>query len=352
MANAVIENTEEPTNDIYEEGSLSADLAAAFDDMTTEDTTDGERTIPLDNTTGEHDPDPGESTTRQPAADASGVPGSEKPETAPVTEESAPVSLPPDAREVWKDTPAAMKAAIAKREKDYEAGIVKYAQNARRAEQMDGVLGQYQQYFATTGEPIGNTINTLLRTASSLHMAPPIQKAQIIAGLIGQYGVPIDVLDNLLAGENVPHGTQQTDAIDQRIQQAVAPFQTLLQQMERQKVRERQQQQQQQARIATELQQFAAKNEFYNDVSMDMAKELDEASRREVPMSLDEAYDRACWTDPKIRQIRLARDRAPTPGQQRAASTLQGTPGGPGSQQEPDDLQSAIRAAWDTQGRL
>ena len=44
---------------------------------------------------------------------------------APVEDEKPPVGLSPEAREHWKDVPQAVKADIAKREKDFAQGIQK-----------------------------------------------------------------------------------------------------------------------------------------------------------------------------------------------------------------------------------
>lgn len=341
-------------DDLNTDTDIANDLAAAFDAAEAEATTQedapdgghetlqsdvGERTADIDtNTVG-----------GQPPVDAAGVPGdTERDNAAVAAGDAAPVSLPADAREVWKDTPPAMKAAIAKREADYAKGIEKYRDNAHRAEQMDNVLGRYQHYFAMTGEPVGQTVDNLLRTAANLHMAPPATKAQIVAGLINQFGVPIDALDAILAGENVPRGTH--DDVDSRIQQALQPFQQIISQQQQ---REQYERQQQQAKVAMEIQTFAANNEFYSDVASDMADFLDVATRNGRTMSLEEAYQRACVAHPQISQILASRSKAPTPQQKAAASTLRGN--GLGSDltaSEPDSIKAAIEQAWDTAGRM
>jgi len=264
--------------------------------------------------------------------------------------ETPPVSLPPDAREVWKDTPLAMKAAIAKREADYAKGVEKYRENANRAVKMDSVLGQYQHYFATTGQNPGQVVNTLLRTASNLRSGNAMINAQTVAGIIKDFGTDINLLDDILSGQNVPRGTQPNDVdqrIQQGIQQALTPY---MQQIERQKAYERHQQQQV---IGSELQQFAKNNEFYNDVCLEMADFLDVASKQGKQMPLKEAYDRACWANPTIRQIMTTRANVPTQQQQRAASTLRGGGlGGEGGSPEPQTLRAAIEAAFDSVGRV
>lgn len=339
---------------VIDDTDIANDLGAAWDaahtDDTPEDAPDGTGHETLQGDVGQRPADTGADPAGGPAAvDDPGVPGDTKHDQAAAPAgDAAPVSLPPDAREVWKDTPPAMKAAIAKREADYAKGIEKYRTNAQRAEQMDGVLGQYQHYFAMTGEPVGQTVDSLLRTASNLYTAPPQTKAQIIAGLINQFGVPVDMLDIILSGQSVPRGT--TDDLDSRIQQAMQPYQQTIQQFQQ---REQYERQQQQGRMANELAEFAAKNEFYADVAGDMADFLDVAARTGRPLTLADAYTRACNLHPQISQILAARNKAPTPAQKAAASTLRGNGlGGDIEVPEADSLRGAIAQAWDTAGRL
>ncbi len=152
----------------------------------------------------------------------------------------------------------------------------------------------------------------------------------------------------MLAGE-APAANPQYD-IDQRVQQALQPYQQFIQQQQQQQQR---QQMEQQSRVASEITTFASTHEFYNDVAGDMADFLDIAAKNNRPMTLDEAYQRACALNPQISQILQARNAAPTPQQKRAASTLRGNGlGGPGAAAEPDSLHAAIEAAWDTAGRM
>ena len=117
----------------YDEGSMANDLAAAFDDATdeVEETVDEqvehreEESSVEDISAAVPDDDQG---VPEPAEEVQASEG----DTPDVGD--APSSLPPAAREAWGDTPDAVKAAVAKREKDYEAGIMKYADNAKRAQ--------------------------------------------------------------------------------------------------------------------------------------------------------------------------------------------------------------------------
>jgi hypothetical protein len=290
------------------------------------------------------DPDSG-----QKAADPIVASGKENTVAETPDLETPPISLPADAREVWKDTPLAMKQAMARREADYAKGIEKYRENANRAVQMDSVLNRYQPYFSMTGAHPGQTVDTLLRTVSNLTMGNEDQRADTMASLIDQFKVPIDKLDDRLSRNYVPRGTQEPD-INQLVQQGIAQaMNPYVQQIEQQRAQERNRQAQ---AIGSELQQFAASHEFYNDVASEMADYLDVLASQNKQMPLDEVYERVCWANPVIRNIRNMRDRTPTQQQTRAASTLRGSGlGGEGDVQQHDTLRAAIEAAFDNVGR-
>lgn len=268
-----------------------------------------------------------------------------KPDSTKPGEESGddgpPVSLPPAAREAWKDTPPAMREAITKREADFEAGILKYSGDAKRATQMDQVLQPFQQYFAMDGGNPANTITGLLQTASLLQMGSPVQKAQAAAQIIQRFGVDINTLADTLDGVP-PQGGQQggqqaitPESIQRMIQQGVAQgFQGY-------------QQQQDQASAQTSLEKFlATKPEFYHDVADDMADYIDMQHRRGNQVTYEQAYEAACNMRADIRNILQARERAPSPSQREAAASITGAPGGAdpaamGNGTLDDDLASA-----------
>jgi len=255
-----------------------------------------------------------------------------------------PVGLSPAAREVWNEVPDAVKAEITKREQDYERGIMKYSQNAKRAEMMDQMLGPYQQLFSINGGP-GKTLPGLLQVASQLQMGTPQQKASTVASLIKQFGVDIGTLDNLLVGEAPPQEVLQQQTIEQQVQQGIARWQ---------QAQAAQAQQYTAQQVNTELQQFASdpQNEFYADVRSDMADLLDMAARRNQSMTLQQAYERAVQIHPQISQIIAARgQKQNTSMKQRAASSISGAPGGQGGGADVSSTRAALEEAWANAGR-
>jgi hypothetical protein len=339
------QNEENNQNDEY--SNLGADLEAAWDDSTD---TEVETVEPVVAEVIEAEP-----VEAEPVEEAVAVAVAEGAEDAPteITADDtakAPVGLPPEAREAWKDTPPAMQKAIAKREKEFNVGIQKYAEGAKRAEGMDKALQPFQQYLSMNGG--SNHIGTLLQTGASLQMGSPIQKAQTIAKMIKDFGIDVHTLDSMLVGEGAPPQVQQQSDVQQAVTTAMAPYQQFMGSMQQQ---QQQQQQQAQQGIVSDVQAFATdpKNEFYNDVSPMMATIMDVAAANNENLTLPQAYDRACKMDQSISTIIASRQSATdVAAKRKAASSITGTPGGPGGgAPEHDDPRAAIAAAWENYGR-
>jgi len=349
MGIEAIKETYEERDIDHQEDSLSADLAAAWAES--EEEVHDEQDESTESASSESKPEgsidqPAES---DPDVHPEPVSGKQKPDDGAKKgdndNEKPPVGLSPAAREAWKETPKAMRAEIAKREADFAKGIQQYAENAKRAQGMDAVLQPYQQYLAMNGGP-GKTIQTLLQTGASLQMGSPTQKAQMVAQLINQFGVDIQALDQLLVGQTPKEKPE--NQFNQILDQRLAPLQQQLSEYQR---REQAMQQQEQGKIVSEIDGFAAEHEFYMDVRGDMADILDMAANRGQPMTLKQAYEKACVLHPEISNILQSRQKAPTPQQRRAASSISGSPSGTDGGSAADSIRAAIEDAWNSSGR-
>jgi hypothetical protein len=329
-----------------EEDTLTSALADAWDASESTDDTEHEGDTVLEPNIESSDASAGEPTdnatdleTVQPV---DGV-------TADTSTDNPPVGLSLEAREAWKDVPDSVKADIVKRENDYAAGIEKHRQNSSRAEAMDRSLAPYQQYFQMNGGA-GQSLQSLLQTGSTLQMGSPIQKAQVAANIIQQYGIDIKTLDSMLVGEAPSQETQQQNQMEQMLNQRLAPLQQQLGQYQQ---REQHQAQQAQGKVAQEVTNFGAQNEFYNDVRGDMADLLDMAANRGREMSMDEAYSLSCANHPQISKIMSGRTSQQSVDKKRqAASSISGSPGGGMQGQAPNSLSAALNDAWDSVGRM
>jgi len=261
-----------------------------------------------------------------------------------VDPDKPPVGLSPAAREAWKQTPPALKAEIAKREKDYAIGLQKNAEWANRARQMDQVLDPYKAFLSTNGGAAA--IPAVLERAMTLQMGTPTQRAQAAADIINQFGVDINQLDDILSGQ-APAPSQQ---------QPMSENEQWLQQFRQEQEQQRlQQQNYQQEQINQGVGAFLndPAHEFASDVSEEMADLLEMAARRGVIMSLDQAYERACQIRPDIAQLVNGRKSTQSVNKRRnAASSIHGSPNGETTRQTGDNLRSAIEAAFDSVGQV
>ena len=340
---------ENDDGDTYESNEVQAGSEGAFGGESSQE--------PSDSTDLAAEGGTGTDSAEQTDVDASGVQsdaqGADGRRQSAETDAQPSLDTPPkglslEAREAWKDTPESVRKEIAKREADYEKGIVQYAQQAKRAEGMDRALQPYQQLFQMNGGA-SQMLPNLLQTASLLQMGTPQQKAETAANIIKQFGIDIKALDSALVGQAPPQEVQQQSQLDQMLNQKLAPLQQQLQQYQQ---REHQQVQQFQAQIGQNLQEFAAQNEFYNDVALDMADLMEMAAKRNRDMSLDEAYNIACAQHPTIGKIMADRKASQDVGKRRrAASSIHGTQGGD-MQTPAGSIAAALNDAWDNAGRM
>jgi len=333
----MIEDHVEIEEEAVEEDSLTAELSAAWDAAEAEETTEVEETPdePISEAKEEvaqAEESASPDTTEDSLAE---LPAEGEPEA---DTESPPVSLSPAAREAWKDTPDVLKKEFAKRERDFNTGLQKNAENANRATQMDEVLRPFDALFQVDGGRPGDTIKGLLQTATGLQMGSPQQKVNIVANLIKQFGIDIEGLDNTLSGQGMTQAAPQ--------QQGITPEQ--IQQMVDQRFQQQNQNVQGQ-QAQTEIQQFASDptNEFYNDVRGDMADILDVSARQGRTLSLKQAYDKACLMRDDISAIIRSRQAAPTPAQRKASKSITGLSSGGKAPTQANTLRDSLEMAWD-----
>ena len=339
----------EPT----EPDSITADLAAAWDASEDDNGAEAENAVSEPEIQREEVEGQGQGQAAE-EGNEEGIRQDQEPEN-PVSEntesnEKPPVGLSLEAREAWKDTPDAVKADIAKREKDYASGIEKHRINTERVRGMDESLRPFGQLFAMNGGGPSATLMPLLQTASLLQLGSPQQKAEAAANIIRQFGVDIQTLDNMLVGQAPSPEVQQQSQMEQMFNERLGPLQ---QQLGVYKQREQQAQQQYTAQVGQQINDFGASHEFYSDVQSDMADLLEMAANRGRQMSMDEAYNTACAAHPQIAKIISGRQSQQTVQSKRnAASSIHGTSGGSMAASAPNSVAAALNDAWDSAGRM
>lgn len=277
------------------------------------------------------------------------------PKSGPKTPgEKAPASWRPDVREHWGALPEPVRAEIARRETEVQRTLQETAEARKTAESINQVIQPYMPFIKAEGSNPLQAIDNLMATAARLRTANGPELATLVAGIVKQFGVGrfgsqwINQLDSALAGEAVVD--PQVSAVDQIVQQRLAPVQQMLTQFQ-------QMQAQQQARVqqeaVSEVQRFLEQAEFGNDVREDMADILEVANRRGQNISLAEAYKKACMMNERVVSVMMQRVKTrEAQGQTQAAQkaraaavSVSGAAPMGAMKQEATDVRSAIEAA-------
>jgi hypothetical protein len=292
----------------------------------------------------------------EPAAEpAQGIQPGPKSEPKAAPQERAPASWRPDVREHWSKLPPEVRAEVARREREMQTTLQETAEARRFTEQLQGVIRPYEMFIKAEGSNPLQAIDNLMATAAKLRTGTAPELAQLVAGMVKQYGVGrfgqnfIESLDAALAGE-VPQADPVQSQVQQVLQQQLAPVQQFMSQFQQAQLAQQQRAQQE---AASEVQQFLDRAEFGNDVREEMADILEVAERRGRELSLQDAYKQACLVNPRVRAVLEQRAKAKgaqqlTGAAQKARAAAVSVSGGPtlsAPKGGAADVRSAIEAA-------
>lgn len=343
------QNYEETPQEVLETETDIEEVAVADND-------DGEPTTVPD-TVDETDPAPDKAA--EPVTEANAETAPEESSTlGPNDSIKAPVNWGPKERESWSKIPRNLQEKVMAREKEVNM-LMQNTAEARKTHEEFGKLTQ--QYGAVLSGIAGNNpvevAGNLFNTVANLRMGSPIQKAQIIADMINDFGVDINTLDSAIVGQAPPPEQQENQRIEQMVAQRLAPFEQM---MGQQNAYAEQQKAQQQEAANNEVATFAQNAEFFNDVRQDMADLVDMADKRGYPMSMQEAYDKACALKPEIQSVLAERQQRQSlmasnnsiASKRNAASSVNGQQIGGGGGSGGMSMRDTIASAWDSQGRV
>lgn len=275
-------------------------------------------------------------------------------ETAPTLK--APTSWKPAAREEWTKIPSHVQQEIYRREKEITQKLNEVAEPVRGYQRFLEVVRPHEAIIRASGMDPYAAVNNLLQTATVLRTAPPVHKAQLVAKIVKDFGVPIEALDQALAGQ-VPQGNQQHSIDPNAIasQAAMVAEQRLMAQLKNQH------QQMTYKKQEAMVDSFGDTHEFFEDVRFQMADIL-AARGEENPgaQELEEVYELATRYHPEISKVVKQRELAKSAqGSQaaalaarRASSSVRSQPaaavkaGG-----KPKSIREALEAASEEVGR-
>lgn len=178
-----------------------------------------------------------------------------------------------------------------RRESDFHRGVEEFKTHAQKARAYEQVIAPYQQTFQQLGVDAPTAIGALLKADHTLRYGDPSTKAQYFQQLAQQYGVNLEQI------QNPPQYDPQTQYLMQQLnelRQTQAQWHNSIQQQE-------------QTRANQELEQFSqAGNAHFDAVRGDMADLLETGKAT----SLQDAYEKAVWMNPDIRQSLIEQQRS------------------------------------------
>ena len=272
----------------------------------------------------------------------------------------APTSWKKEAKGEWATLPLHIRQEVHKREAEINRVLQQSAPDRQLAEQFKTTVQPFMARIQSNGIDPVTAARNLFEADHRLATGHPNDRAQYMAELILEYGIPIEALDTALAplmrGKQGQQAAAPAGGIDPSIQQLI---QQQLSQALAPIMQERQQSQQ---RAAYEVEQTVEsmaldpKYPFFDEVRIDMADIIDLSVKRGVSLSLDEAYSRAVRMNPDTygQMERQSTVSAATLAHQAAlkakaaGSSITGAPAGGGGQFNGGDgsLRGAIEAAF------
>lgn len=293
-------------------------------------------------------PAEGAQTAQAPAVPAAQADGTFTPAPQPA-ELKPPASWTPQAREKWASLTPEIRAEVHRREGEMQTVLQKSAGARQFVDAFENVVRPYELFIRQENSNPLQAVQNLMSTAAMFRTGTPHQKADLVAGMIRNFGIDIEMLDTMLAGQTVAPGVQPQAASQQfrdpRFDQFIAAQQQLVQQTEQRQMQE----------VHQEVARFAEKHEFYSDVQGLMADLMAVKAKQGQALDLEGAYKLACAMHEGVAATLAQRaTTAQNPGQsqavlraKRAAASIKGdpTPHSGATVPKDDSVRSSIEAA-------
>lgn len=225
----------------------------------------------------------------QPAAQEASEPADETP-TFDVS--GAPKTWRKEAAAAWSTLPPIVQQEIAKREADIFRGIEGYKQQASVGQTFGQLIEPYVPTFQQYGVNPFQHVSELLQAHHILALGTNQQKVELLRHFVKQFKVDLD------AAEEAPYVDPQVQALQSQVNQ-LQSFHSQQQQLVFQ---------QREAAVNEHVDAFAndPSHPYFDDVSEVMTQLITSG----VADNLQEAYDKAVYLVPEVRDKELARQAA------------------------------------------
>ncbi len=250
-----------------------------------------------------------------------------------------PRSWSPEAKAEFAGLKPAVQADILKREREISQGLERVAPMKQHFERFSEVVKPFEPLLQAYGADPLEAVKTLMSTRAALEIGTPEQKAQIVAGIIHDFGLDVTLLDNMLVQRGAvqpfrPAQPARPAPVDPRIEELLTQFQAA-------KV----------AKAEAEIDKVAALPHF-EELREDIADVVEAFHGAGKTITLEGAYKRALAMNPDLEPAAAAApmisksQAAAILASRNAASSVSGAPR-TGATPAATDRRSVIAAAFD-----
>lgn len=214
-------------------------------------------------------------------------------ETSAASTTPAPKTWRAEALSEWEKLPPTVKAEVLKREEDMFRGIEEYKGRAQVGDTYKAITEQYVPLLTEQNLKPEEAVNNLLSAHALLSKGSPQQKADILIRISRDYGIDLGGVAQYASTQ--PALAPEVMQLQQEINQLKSQTSTF----------EARARQQTEAQLNAQIEEFAQNpaNVHFNAVANDMIQLLNGG----VSTTLEDAYAKAVWMNPAIRNVEQAR---------------------------------------------
>lgn len=269
-----------------------------------------------------------------------------------LSQDKAPSSWTPKAREEWSKLPETARQEILRREEDSVKGIRQLQEQMAPYTQFAQTLEPFiKEAFDNKADP-GQYIGNVMQAERRLRTGTAEERFGSLVEIAESYGIPLRKIINDAMGQEIipdPFLTKSQHSIPPEVQRELEESRRFREEMTSKKSTD------DTTALQNQINDFKKDKEFFDDVASDMGLLL-EAGRA---TDLQDAYDKACRLNPEVWE--LLQERASKPSlsdKQKAAAKLKGTSSnsaetGNSDFDEDDDTETTVRKAIAAQsGRI
>jgi hypothetical protein len=264
-----------------------------------------------------------------------------------------PVSWKTGSKAQWEKLPLDVKQEVLRREKEISQYISQNDHHKRFSDSFSKVVQPYSHLIQSQGSTPLRAVQNLMATAAGLATGNAQQKAAIVAEIISNYAIDVNMLDRVLSGSVQTNGGQlpQQAQVPPAMLEALKPVYGFMDRMNQMQ----QAHEERKRSAATAEVEKAEALPYFEDLREDMADILELAAKRGIDLTIEQAHEKAVALNPEIasqiskeKRIQEARVTGTRLAKaRRAASTIVGAPSGaPGGAQAPKTRREALEAAW------